>query len=1098
MQNIIQRPNKRLRQSQFPKYAPKKRLLFILIMPLLLFLLGFVTVYHANANRALKVGINGAACAYDNIVGAIDAANDGDTIFVSGGSGVNSITYNEQLGEIDKSLTIVAATSDCSAESPLALSTSVIIDGGGGNADGLGGLLEVGFNRSLTLRHITLQNATSNYGGLVYVGSSAVLTLDDSDVRNGTASIAGGGVHVRGTLRMINGSSAYSNMTTGDGDGGGVSAQLFGRIELLDGTIKGNSSADNGGGVFLTDGGTLTASGSSTIHDNEAISGGGIYAGSGINSIVLSDTVKIGYQISTLNFGNTVVDSGGGIYLDDSDLLTVRGQARVSANSAKFGGGIYAASSSVMFDDDGLLGGADAGNGNQSLSHGAGAFLTGKTTMTLHDASAIANNTAQGAGGGVYALDSTVQLQNFTTVSTNKSDSTGGGGLYLNVGSRLIAGDQVTLQSNQANFGGAIAVYESSQVTLSATVQISNNVATSSGGGAIRAGSGATIAVGGSTQIISNTAATNGGGISATGDGTTIIISETAKIGMATGTDDMGNSAVELGGGVYLADSADLTLLDNAQISANNAQSGGGIYALGNGTTISLTDQALIGGNLPREGNTAVSDDLNYKRGGGVFLTTHAQLTLNGDSAIAFNDAEIGGGGVSSGFSGRLVMNDSSQVRYNGSRGGGGLSISGSALIMRDNATLLGNHATFGGGGMFVSTAATVEMYDQAQLVENEAGTTGGGIYVLGSTLDLTGNVLFSDNVALQRGGAMYLFDTSLNASSDGATSISFLRNEAVDGGAFFLSGAGNSMTLENVTIADNSASRDGGGLYIDGGTAVISGAFSTTRAASCDPAMRAANRYCSEFYNNSAADGAAIYALGSDLTLQQTSVFSNATTSGTGSAVVLDDGGQALLDTVLVAQNANITAAIDVRDNGPQHSLTVLFATVADNAATPLRAEAGSNIFVGESIIWDNAAGTEISTGAFFDTRCNDAQSAEPASRPFDGATDISIDPQFIATMRGSYFLPPDSTVIDLCSDATPIPDIEGVMRPYDGDGFASANDFDMGAFEYDGYTVPTAVDLREMGIVAEIRPIFILSLLLTVLTIAIQLQARDAAARN
>jgi hypothetical protein len=131
-----------------------------------------------------------------------------------------------------------------------------------------------------------------------YGGPLVSATLTDTIVTGNTADSSAGGIGAGGTLDLIR--STLSDNVAGT-DGGAVG--LFaGDLHLIDSTLSGNEASGRGGGVFLFGYGRIEV-GNSTLSGNSADRGG-----------ALSNTYGSLYlQNSTIAF-NTAKTSGGGIH----------------------------------------------------------------------------------------------------------------------------------------------------------------------------------------------------------------------------------------------------------------------------------------------------------------------------------------------------------------------------------------------------------------------------------------------------------------------------------------------------------------------------------------------------------------------------------------------------------------------------------------------------------------------------------------------------------------------------------------------------------------------------------------------------------------
>lgn len=151
--------------------------------------------------------------------------------------------------------------------------------------------------------------------------------------------------------------------TTGQYNFDGVTADTPDAQPVVGGVITGGSSNYEGGGVYVSSGGTFTMQGgtiggSEEGAGNSAISGGGVYF-SGIKFTMSGGTIS----------GNSAISYGGGVYFSGTEF-TMQG-GTISGNSATTnGGGVYVNGGEVTISG-GYLGGTIAKNmGSISIEGG--------------------------------------------------------------------------------------------------------------------------------------------------------------------------------------------------------------------------------------------------------------------------------------------------------------------------------------------------------------------------------------------------------------------------------------------------------------------------------------------------------------------------------------------------------------------------------------------------------------------------------------------------------------------------------------------------------------------------------------------------------
>ena len=220
------------------------------------------------------------------------------------------------------------------------------------------------------------------------------------------------------------GSVGFSNLAISGGKGadnsatGGGGIRIFAaatQVTLRNVELSGNSG-DTGGGIGIYGDGSLTLDGVS-IHDNQAISGGGVSA---ISSYIGQIDLEI---------------------VDDPQLPSTISNNRATAD----GGGIYATGAThlqavAMAPGRITIAGNQAGN-TMLLGTGGGLFYGGTRFMDLGlPGTSIAGNQATGNGGGIFlagSIDGNSILRLFSTQAQSPTQLFGnsanlGGGLMVN------------------------------------------------------------------------------------------------------------------------------------------------------------------------------------------------------------------------------------------------------------------------------------------------------------------------------------------------------------------------------------------------------------------------------------------------------------------------------------------------------------------------------------------------------------------------------------------------------------------------------------------------------------------------------------------
>lgn len=237
-------------------------------------------------------------------------------------------------------------------------------------------------------------------------------------------------------------------------------------LTIHDVNVIGNEAMMNGGGLYGNIPVIVTCR-SSDITGNTAQNGGGIYLANGGNLYTIYGT-----RLS----GNIATYQGGGVYGDyiyyciASDLGTT---AYITNNTANHGGGIYLTTSTIAFNGFGYggIGHHIFITGNQAITHGGGLYLHDCYPGSYLKQVRVSQNSAR-HGAGIYLYEE----QDLTIINTYLTQNTAqytAGGLCCKTSAPTL--QQLTIAGNTALSGSALYVFLNDQVHLSDSIIWGNN-----------------------------------------------------------------------------------------------------------------------------------------------------------------------------------------------------------------------------------------------------------------------------------------------------------------------------------------------------------------------------------------------------------------------------------------------------------------------------------------------------------------------------------------------------------------------------------------------------------------------------------------------
>ncbi|MCL2362848.1 MAG: hypothetical protein FWC73_13670, partial [Defluviitaleaceae bacterium] len=664
------------------------------------------------------------------------------------------------------------------------------------------------------------------------------------------------------------------NRSAGDGGGGGVIIGHFSSFYMYEGaTVRGNYARTQGAGVRLRDDSARFIMYGGSIIDNRVISvltnaNGG---GAGINlssasgqagqppAVVLYSGL-IAYN-STISTSTGLGAGGGGIAINRGDVH-IRGAGNVVIRdnvTPGHGGGIVWHDRGYLFTEGAnfrtTIGQAASAVVNPANANTGLIYITGNTAGINPDGADQVRH-----GGGIHIAGFGFNGSNFR-INNNTATAQGGGVFTADV--VILRDSHINLNTAGTSGGG---IHNASEVRLYRSNVNGNNAGTSGGG--IHTTDTVHLQ---QTTINGNTAVTTGGGVHTTNNVTVLgsTIGSMSTCGQVICICVfLGNSAGVDGGGLYVVGGNNSVVTINSHvyqgatthsfIENNTAErNGGGVYFRGTATGTA----AVAAAQTPRvtmyhgyiRGNTARGHVIGAgitQGGGGVFIhgvtgvtgTTHgsaATFTMH-NGAISYNTAIRGGGLFMSGAH-REVPSTGLNTTQTGFSHGGHFVFHGGEIS--DNRAVCRS---------YYHPALGVDGGDGAGVYMDGAVRTGAGVIARlatahGSQFDMHGGYIENNRAARHGGGVFLDRGQAAQGTSFGAyrargalftMNTGHIRGNtagyggilAGDGGGVYLDG----LTLyDNNTIHDdtvarfymtsgsidgNTATRDGGGIFIGGG----------------------------------------------------------------------------------------------------------------------------------------------------------------------------------------------------------------------------------------------------------------------------------------
>jgi hypothetical protein len=321
------------------------------------------------------------------IQGAINVANNGDTVQVAPG------TYTESINFSGKAITVTSSGG----------ASATTIDGGGAasvvtfaSGEGPGSILN-GF---------TIQNGAASFeGGGVFINSTSP-TITNNVIQNNTACDAGGGVAVAFGSPKIQGNTIQNNTQSacsGGSGGGGIVLRGTGNAQIIGNVIVNNIwPSGNGGGISMNAAGTPTIK-NNIIAGNTASGVSPAAQGGGISMVNDSDPLLV----QNLIYNNTAGQGTGVFFLVPSGSRgpVLLNNTIVAGSGATDGSAVYSSGfdNQVQFFNNLLLGSA-----GDNAVFCDGTYSQQPPTFTNNDAFSSGGTSLDGTCAGQSGLNGNI------------------------------------------------------------------------------------------------------------------------------------------------------------------------------------------------------------------------------------------------------------------------------------------------------------------------------------------------------------------------------------------------------------------------------------------------------------------------------------------------------------------------------------------------------------------------------------------------------------------------------------------------------------------------------------------------------------------
>ena len=480
-----------------------------------------------------------------------------------------------------------------------------------------------------------------------------------------------------------------------------------------------------------------------------------------------------------------------------ADTVIRSDEARTLTRSADFGGDLFAVGVSAeggtpqepvtltlgTKDGSALTFDGNKANLADELSvNGTVLYVTGGSNVTVNNCVSFKNNRKDG---------------NVRTVEDSPGSAESVGGSAVIAASGSVALDGVTFENNESSGeGGAVYFAADTAGTVSGAQFKSNKASGDNGSGGALALRSAEVSLS-EASFEQNEAAKNGGALFIS---YTSAAQHNASV-TAESCSFTENTSANYGGAVYTASFA----LDenNRLLSVSDTVFGQNSAAV-NGGAVYMKDSNVFFTSAEFSGNTASSDS----NGGGALYSSGSIVEIDG-AGFTGNSAVKNGGAVGLYSESKATLHNVT-ANGNSAGGNGGFIYNSSSELNVYDSTLSQNTSGANGGAAALHSLGTSGFYNTV-FDRNTANNIGGALYdYTGASTTTVHSCSFTDNTSQSFGGAVYASNACLlNIYNSAATG-----NSASNGAVLYLTTTGTTVTLNGLTVSENTASVSGPIIY--------------------------------------------------------------------------------------------------------------------------------------------------------------------------------------------------------------------------------------------------------------------------------------------